>query len=103
MPRYVLLVDWSEEGVRAVEHTVDRLEQGTRLGESLGCTVEHAWWTQGGHDMVSVISAPDEQAMVAYTPAVMRQATFGPRRCVPGVPMRCGRSSAGYPGSRKRR
>ena len=73
MPTYVLLVDWTLEGARAVEQTVDRLEQGAKLGESFGCTIEHAWWTQGGHDMVSVINAPDEQAMVAYTLAVVRR------------------------------
>jgi uncharacterized protein with GYD domain len=72
MPRYVLLVDWTEEGVRAVEHSVDRLEEGAKLGERFGCTIEHSWWTQGGHDMVSVINAPDEQAMVAYTLAVVK-------------------------------
>ena len=72
MPRYVLLVDWTAEGIRAVEHTVDRLEQGSELAGRFGCKLEHAWWTQGGHDMVSVVDAPDEQAMVAYTLAVER-------------------------------
>jgi len=72
MPRYIVLVDWTEQGVQAVEQTVDRLEQGSALAESFGCKLEHAWWTQGSHDMVSVIDAPDEQAMVAYTLAVAR-------------------------------
>jgi uncharacterized protein with GYD domain len=72
MPTYVLLVDWTAQGAQAVEQTVDRLEQGSRLAESFGCKLEHVWWTQGSHDMVSVISAPDEQAMVAYTLAVVR-------------------------------
>jgi uncharacterized protein with GYD domain len=72
MPRYVLLVDWTDQGVEAVDQTVDRLEQGTKLGESFGCKIEHVWWTQGNHDMVSVIHASDEQAMVAYTLAVAR-------------------------------
>jgi uncharacterized protein with GYD domain len=72
MPTYVLLVDWTAQGAQAVEHTVERLEEGTHLGESFGCKLEHIWWTQGGHDMVSVINAPDEQAMVAYTLAVVR-------------------------------
>jgi uncharacterized protein with GYD domain len=72
MPRYIVLVDWTQEGVRAVEQTVDRLEQGSALGESFGCKLEHAWWTQGSHDMVSVIDAPDEQAMAAYILAVAR-------------------------------
>ena len=72
MPRYVLLVDWTEEGVQAVDRTVERLEQGAKLGETFGCELEHVWWTQGTHDMVSVVQAPDEQAMVAYTLAVAR-------------------------------
>jgi uncharacterized protein with GYD domain len=73
MPRYVLLVDWTEEGVQAVDRTVERLEQGSKLGETFGCEIEHVWWTQGTHDMVSVVQAPDEQAMAAYTLAVARQ------------------------------
>jgi uncharacterized protein with GYD domain len=72
MPTYVLLVDWTEHGVQAVEHTVERLEEGRKLGENFGCKLEHIWWTQGTHDMVSVITAPDEQAMAAYTLAVAR-------------------------------
>jgi uncharacterized protein with GYD domain len=67
-----LLVDWTEQGVQAVDRTVDRLEQGAELGETFGCELEHVWWTQGNHDMVSVVRAPDEQAMVAYTLAVAR-------------------------------
>ena len=72
MPAYVLLVDWTAQGVEADEHTVDRLEHGTELAESFGCKIEHVWWTQGSHDMVSVVTAPDEQSMVAYTLAVAR-------------------------------
>jgi uncharacterized protein with GYD domain len=72
MPRYVLLVDWTARGVEAAEQTVDRLKHGSEMAESFGCKIEHAWWTQGNHDMVSVIHAPDEQTMVAYTLAVVR-------------------------------
>jgi uncharacterized protein with GYD domain len=69
-------VDWTEQGVHAVEQTVDRLEAGERTAESFGCTVEHVWWTQGEHDMVSIVSAPDEETMVAYTLAVVRLGNF---------------------------
>jgi uncharacterized protein with GYD domain len=72
MPTYVLLVDWTPQGVQAVEQTVERLNQGSQMAEAFGCKVEHVWWTQGGHDMVSVMTAPDEQAMVAFTLALVR-------------------------------
>jgi uncharacterized protein with GYD domain len=76
MPRYVLLVDWTEQGVEAVKQTVDRLDHGSEIAETYGCEIEHVWWTQGSHDMVSVIHAPDEQSMVAYTLAVVRLGNF---------------------------
>jgi uncharacterized protein with GYD domain len=76
MPTYVLLVDWTAQGVQAVHDTVDRLEQGTQIAGGFGCKIEHVWWTQGGHDMVSVVEAPDEEAMVAYTLAVVRLGNF---------------------------
>src|SRR5512132_2891663 len=77
MPRYVLLVDWTEQGVQAIDRTVERLEQGVELGEDFGCELEHVWWTQGNHDMVSVVRAPAEQAMVGYT---LASARLGNRR-----------------------
>jgi uncharacterized protein with GYD domain len=76
MPRYILLVDWTEQGVQAVDQTVDRLEHGRELGKAFGCEIENVWWTQGNHDMVSVVHAPDEQAMVAYTLAIARLGNF---------------------------
>ncbi len=76
MPRYVLLVDWTEQGVQAVDQTVDRLEHGIDVAQAFGCEIEHVWWTQGSHDMVSVVHAPDEKAMVAYTLAVARLGNF---------------------------
>ena len=39
MPTYVLLVDWTEKGAQAVQQTVDRLEEGAKLGET-----ERARW-----------------------------------------------------------
>jgi uncharacterized protein with GYD domain len=47
MPRYIVLVDWTQEGVQAVEQTVDRLEQGSaravaRAG-NLRTTTLRAW------------------------------------------------------------
>ena len=94
MPRYVLLVDWTEHGVEAVEQTADRLDHGSEIAENFGCEIEHVWWTQGSHDMVSVVHAPDEESMVAYTLAVVRLGNFQRRRCVRGAKTRCATSSA---------
>jgi hypothetical protein len=102
MPRYVLLVDWTEQGLQAVDHTVDRLEEGRKITETIGCEIEHVWWTQGSHDMVSVVHAPDEEAMLPTPWRWRGWATSARRPCVRGARARCARSSAGSLGSRRR-
>jgi hypothetical protein len=95
MPRYVLLVDWTEEGVQAVDQTIDRLEREREIGEAFGCEIEHVWWTQGSHDMVSVVHAPTNKRW-SPTPGGGAVGTSARRPCVRGARTRCARSSAGY-------
>jgi uncharacterized protein with GYD domain len=66
-----IYLDWTTQGVEPAEHNVKRFEHGNEIAESFGCKIEHAWWTQG-----HTTCAPDEQAMVAYTVAVVRLGNF---------------------------
>ena len=65
MPRYVVLVDWTEQGARDVKETTRRAAQVTQMVEQMGGRVESLYWTQGRHDLVGVIEAPDEETGAA--------------------------------------
>ncbi len=65
MPKYVILVDWTEEGARTVMQTTQRAEQVTQMIEQMGGRVEALYWTQGRHDLVGIIDAPDEETAAA--------------------------------------
>ena len=65
MPKYVILVDWTEEGARTVMQTTQRAEQVTQMIEQMGGRVEALYWTQGQHDLVGIIDAPDEETAAA--------------------------------------
>ena len=65
MPRYVVLVDWTEQGVRSVKETTQRAEQVTRMIEQMGGRMEALYWTQGRHDLVGIMEAPDEETAAA--------------------------------------
>jgi uncharacterized protein with GYD domain len=65
MPKYVILVDWTEEGSRTVMQTTQRAEQVTQMIEQMGGRVEALYWTQGQHDLVGIIDAPDEETAAA--------------------------------------
>ena len=65
MPRYVILVDWTEQGVRSVKETTQRAEHVTQMIEQMGGRMEALYWTQGRHDLVGVMEAPDEETAAA--------------------------------------
>jgi uncharacterized protein with GYD domain len=65
MPRYVVLIDWTEQGVRGFKETVDRYETAARMLEGLGARFADTYWTLGTHDVVSIVDAPDDETLAA--------------------------------------
>jgi len=65
MPLYVVLYNLTEQGIRDIRATVQRAKDGQAESEELGFKMHHILWTQGPYDVVAIIEAPDEQAMMA--------------------------------------
>jgi uncharacterized protein with GYD domain len=65
MPTYVVLIDWTEKGISGYEETVDRYEAAQEAFQQLGVSFQQVYWTLGGHDIVSVVDAPDDQSIAA--------------------------------------
>ena len=66
MPTYVVLVNWTEQGIRNVKQTIERTDSGADLAEKHGLKFEQAYWTVGPYDMVAIFTAPDDEAMSAH-------------------------------------
>jgi uncharacterized protein with GYD domain len=65
MHTYLLLVKWSEDGVRDVKSTFDRVEKTKTLAEQHGCRFHTYYWTQGRYDFVALLDAPDDATAAA--------------------------------------
>lgn len=74
MARYVVLMDWTDQGVRNAKDTVDRAAQSRAAFEPLGVIIESLYWTLGDHDLVGIANAPDDAAMAA---AMLKLAVAG--------------------------
>lgn len=74
MPTYILLVDWTEQGVKEFKDTVDRYETGRGILEEAGVKFRDIYWTLGAHDMVSIVDAADDETLSA---ALLRNASLG--------------------------
>ena len=66
MPRYVVLVNWTEQGIRNVKETLQRTDSGSDLAEKHGLKLEQAYWTVGPYDMLTIFEAPNDEALSAH-------------------------------------
>ena len=65
MPTYIVLYRFTREGRKNVKETVKRAEEVRKQNEARGFKVLGHYWTQGRYDLVAVVDAPSEEAMVA--------------------------------------
>jgi uncharacterized protein with GYD domain len=74
MATYIVLSDWTQQGVVNFEQTVDRYDAGLSQLEALGVSVKERYWTLGNHDMVSIVDAPNDEMLAA---ALLKLASLG--------------------------
>jgi uncharacterized protein with GYD domain len=65
MPRYVTLLNFTDQGIRSFKDTVDRYESSERQFEQLGMRFLDVYWTLGDHDIVAIVEAPDDETATA--------------------------------------
>ena len=63
MATYIILVRWTDQGIKNVQGTVDRVRQFQDVASAL--KVVNVYWTQGHYDMVVIGEAPNEATMMA--------------------------------------
>ncbi len=74
MARYVVLFDWTDQGVRNAKESANRVAQARGAFQQMGVTIELIYWTLGTHDIVGVMTAPDGETLAA---ALLRLAGQG--------------------------
>ncbi len=63
MPTYVVLFNWTDQGVRNVKDSPTRIRQAEDRFRQLGVTLTSIYCTMGDYDLVGVLEAPDDQAL----------------------------------------
>jgi uncharacterized protein with GYD domain len=66
MARYVLLLNWTDQGIREYQDTTKRAERTTEIARSLGGNLKELYWTLGPYDSVAVADFPDDEAATAF-------------------------------------
>jgi uncharacterized protein with GYD domain len=65
MATYILLMSFTEQGLRTVKDTTKRAEVFRDMSKQFGVTVKDLYWTLGRYDLVVTVDAPDAATITA--------------------------------------
>lgn len=70
MATYIVLTNFTDQGVRTVKDTTKRADAVEELAKKFGVTARDFYWTLGSYDVVVVFEAPDDASMTALGLAI---------------------------------
>jgi uncharacterized protein with GYD domain len=65
MATYIVLANFTDQGIRNIKDTTKRADAFKELAKSLGATVRDVYWTLGQYDVAAVVEAPDDAIVTA--------------------------------------
>jgi len=63
MAKYITLANWTDQGIKNVKDSPDRVDAIRGLAKKLGCEMQEFFMTVGAYDMVVTMEAPDDETM----------------------------------------
>lgn len=66
MPTYITLLDYTQQGIGAIEDSPDRLDDAKDLAASLGGELTEFYLTFGRYDAVVVSEFPDDESYAQF-------------------------------------
>jgi len=66
MTTYILLLNWTEQGLRNVRESPKRLDTARKSLEAMGGSFREFYLTMGEYDMVAICEAPDDAVLARF-------------------------------------
>lgn len=63
---YILLINWTDQGIKNVRDSPSRLDGAKKMLESMGGSFKEFYLTMGEYDMVAVCEAPDDAVFARF-------------------------------------
>ena len=65
MANYVILGNFTDQGIRGIKDTTKRAKAFRDLTEDMGGSIKDIYWTLGSYDIVLTMEAPDDETVAA--------------------------------------
>jgi uncharacterized protein with GYD domain len=67
MPTYIMLANWTEQGIHTVKNSPQRLEAAKAMAAALGGELTSFHMTMGEYDMVAIYQAPSDDMAARFS------------------------------------
>jgi len=66
MPTYITLYKWTDQGIKNVKESPDRIKAAVKAVEGAGGKVLSIYITMGEYDLVAISEAPNDETVAAF-------------------------------------
>jgi uncharacterized protein with GYD domain len=66
MNTYIVLINFTEQGIRNIKDSPKRAAAATALARSFGIEIRDIFWTLGAFDGAVLMEAPNDQAVTSW-------------------------------------
>ncbi len=70
MATYIMLLNYTDQGIRNVKDSPNRLDAAKALAQDLGGEFKQTYLTLGAYDFVAVLELPNDEAAAKFALAV---------------------------------
>ena len=61
MAQYVVLANFTDQGIRGVKETTKRANSLREMANKMGATIKEIYWTLGRYDVILTFEAPSDE------------------------------------------
>lgn len=70
MSGYIMLINYTDQGIRNIKDSPDRANAARELARSCGAEIKDLYLTMGGYDLVCTVDADSDEAIAKLTLAL---------------------------------
>ncbi len=81
MPTFISFVNWTDQGIKEVKDSPNRIEAARAALKGLGGEVKDIYVTTGQYDILVIVDAPDGDVMAKFALAIGAQGNVRTTTC----------------------
>ena len=74
MATYLMLLNWTDQGIKNIKESPKRMEAAKKLAQDLGGEIKTVYMTQGNFDLAFIVDMPNDEKVASY---VLKIGSFG--------------------------